>query len=241
MKHTLIFIDTETTGTGPDDKLIQVAYRTTDKVDVNEFFSTDKKIEIAAMAVHHITERMIEGKPTFKGSPTAKDLEQRFSESQVFVAHNAKFDKDMIEKEGLKVGPVIDTLKVARHLDPKSAIESYSLQYLRYLLGIEVEAQAHDAWGDILVLEQLFYRMQKKMVEEQGMTQDQAVEEMIKISEKPALLRTISFGKYRGQKLEDIAKSDPGYLKWLLNQKEQDTEGPDEDWIYSLKHYLHLA
>ena len=240
MKHTLIFIDTETTGTGPDDRLVQVAYRTTDDVDVNELFSAPLKIEIAAMAVHHITEKMIEGKPLFIGSDTAQDLEKRFSQSQIFVAHNAIFDKKMIEKEGLKVGPMIDTLKVARHLDPHASIESYSLQYLRYFLGIEVKATAHDAWGDILVLEQLFYRMLKKMVQEQGMTQDEAIDMMIDISTKPSLLKSIPFGKYRGQKLEEIASSDPGYLKWLLNQKEQDPEGPDEDWIYTLKHYLHL-
>lgn len=240
MKHTLIFLDTETTGAGPDDRLIQVAYRTTDGVDVNELFSTTRKIDIGAMAVHHITQKMIEGKPFFKDSEVAHDLRERFSKSQVFVAHNAKFDKDMIEKEGLKVGPVIDTLKVARHLDPNGTIESYALQYLRYLLGIEVEATAHDAWGDILVLEQLFYRLLKKMVQEHGMTQDEAIEEMIEISLKPMLFRTVFFGKYKGQKLQDIAETDPGYLKWLLTQKENDPEGPDEDWIYSLKHYLHL-
>ncbi|MGB0925512.1 MAG: exonuclease domain-containing protein, partial [Minisyncoccia bacterium] len=63
MTRTLIFIDTETTGTGPDDRLIQVAYRTTDNVDVSELYSTNRPIEIAAMAVHHITEKMIANKP----------------------------------------------------------------------------------------------------------------------------------------------------------------------------------
>ncbi len=241
MKRTLIFIDTETTGTGNDDRLIQVAYRTTDSgADVNELYSTDRKIEIGAMATHHITEKMIASKPKFVGSPVFEDLEKRFAGSEVFVAHNANFDVQMIEKEGLKVGPVIDTLKIARHMDPNSKIESYALQYLRYLLGIEVEATAHDAWGDILVLEQLFYRLLKKIMESRECSQDEAVEYMLEVSAQPMLYRTIPFGKYRGEKLEDIAKTDSGYLKWLLNQKENDPEGPDEDWIYSLKHYLHL-
>jgi DNA polymerase III epsilon subunit-like protein len=240
MKYELIFIDTETTGTGPDDKLIQVAYRTTDGIDVNELYNPNRKIDIGAMATHHITEKMIAGKPIFANSPVYQDLSDRFAKSQVFVAHNASFDVAMIEKEGLKVGPVIDTLKVARHLDPNSKIDSYALQYLRYLLGIEVDAVAHDAWGDILVLEQLFYRLVKKLMTEKNWSQEEAIEHMIKVSAEPMLYRTIPFGKYRGEKLEDIAKTDPGYLKWLLNQKENDPEGPDEDWIHSLKHYLHL-
>lgn len=240
MKHKLIFIDTETTGTGPHDRIIQVAYRTSDNTDVNEFFSCDQEINIAAMAVHHITEEMVKEKPRFKGSPVAQDLEERFARSEVFVAHNASFDKDMIEREGLKVGPIIDTLKIARHLDPKARIESYALQYLRYLLDIKVEAKAHDAWGDILVLEQLFYRMLKKMMEDQNLSQEDAIEHMVEISKQPQLFRTIRFGKYKGSLLEDIAKTDPGYLKWLLKQKEEDKDEVDEDWIYTLKHYLHL-
>jgi len=239
MNTPLIFIDTETTGAGPRDRLIQVGYRTTDGTDVNELYSTDRPIEIAAMAVHHITEKMIKDKPLFIDSPAYHDLKERFAKNHIFIAHNAKFDVAMIEKEGLKVGPVIDTLKIARHLDPNEKIDSYALQYLRYLLGIEVKANAHDAWGDILVLEQLFYRLLKKIVEEKNISQDEALDYMIDISKKPILYRSIKFGKYIGQKLSDIAETDPGYLKWLLNEKEKE-EVPDEDWIYTLKHYLHL-
>lgn len=235
----LIFIDTETTGIGPDDKLIQVAYRTTNNIDVNEFYKPNRPIDIGAMAVHHITEKMIVDKPAFKDSDIYKDLEKRFSAGEIFIAHNAKFDVDMVEKEGLKVGATIDTLKVARHLDPESKIESYAMQYLRYLLGIEVEATAHDAWGDILVLEQVYYRMLKKIMESEKISQDEAIELMIEISSKPSLIRVIGFGKYKGEKLEDIAKNDSGYLKWLLGEKQKSDED-EEDWIYSLKHYLHI-
>lgn len=238
MKQTLIFIDTETTGTGPEDKLIQVGYRTTDNMDVNELYSTDRKIEIGAMAIHHITEKMIADKPVFVGSPAFNDLKERFSKNHVFVAHNAKFDVDMIQREGLKVGPVIDTLKIARHLDPQGKIQSYGLQYLRYLLGIDIEAIAHDAWGDILVLEQLFYRLLKKLVEEKNITQDEAIDYMVNVSLQPILFITFNFGKYYGQKIADIADSDPGYLRWLLGQK-TDQDG-EEDWVHTLKHYLHL-
>lgn len=239
MTTPLIFIDTETTGAGPKDRLIQVGYRTTDGTDVNELYSTDRPIEIGAMAVHHITEKMIKDKPLFIGSPAYHDLKERFNKNHIFIAHNAQFDVAMIEKEGLKVGPVIDTLKIARHLDPNEKIDSYALQYLRYLLGIEVKAIAHDAWGDILVLEQLFYRLLKKIVEEKNISQDEALDYMIDISKQPILYRTMKFGKYAGQRFEDIAQTDPGYLKWLLGEKEKE-EIPDENMIYSLKHYLHL-
>lgn len=238
MERKLIFIDTETTGTGVDDRLIQVAYRTSDGFDANELYNPGIPIDIAAMAVHHITQNMIAGKPLFKDSPVYQDLEKRCASGYILVAHNAPFDVTMLKKEGLHVGSIIDTLKIARYLDPESKIESYGMQYLRYLLGIEIEATAHDAWGDILVLEQLFYRMLKKMVES-GLSKEQALLRMIDISSKPILYRKINFGKYRGETLEHIATTDPGYLKWLLGQKESE-EDYDENWIYTLKHYLHI-
>jgi|AntAceMinimDraft_13_1070369.scaffolds.fasta_scaffold21975_2 DNA polymerase III epsilon subunit-like protein len=238
MKHTLIFIDTETTGIGPEDRLIQVGYRTTDGLDANAFYSTERKIEIGAMATHHITEKMIAEKPKFIESTEYKDLKNRFVKNQVFIAHNAKFDVQMIEREGLRVGPVIDTLKIARHLDPNEKISRYSLQFLRYFLGIEIQAVAHDAWGDILVLEQLFYRLLKKVIEEKNITQEKAIDYMIDVSLKPTLFKTFNFGKYQGKKILDIADSDPGYLRWLLSQKENQED--EEDWIYTLKNYLHL-
>jgi len=42
--------------------------------------------------------------------------------------------------------------------------------------------------------------------------------------------------KYVDRLVEDIAKEDRGYLEWFLRTKEE--EGTDEDWIYTLKHYL---
>ncbi len=240
LSKTLIFIDTETTGNEADDKIIQVAYRTTDDAaDVNELYKADLPIKIGAMAVHHITEKMVSDKPTFIGSPAYKDLAERFKKEQVFIAHNAKFDVAMIEKEGLTVGPVIDTLKIARFLDPQGKIDSYALQYLRYLLGIEVEAIAHDAFGDILVLEQLFWRLLKKIMETENVSEDTAIDSMIDISGRPVMISYFQFGKYKNMSVEEVASKDKGYLEWLLKQKlESDQLEMEEDWIYTLKHYL---
>ena len=108
---------------------------------------------------------------------------------------------------------------------------------MRYLLEIEIEAQAHDALGDVLVLEKLFERLLKKLMEENNFSEQQAIAEMINISSHPTILKTINFGKYNGQEIKDIANIDRGYLEWLLKQKEE-SDQIDEDWIYTLRHYL---
>lgn len=227
-----IFLDTETTGTEAEDRLIQVAY-SGEKV-VNELFKPTLPIKFEAMATHHITEKMVADKPAFIGSETFNDLKEILPNS-VLVAHNAKFDIDMLKKEGIEVPQSICTLKIARYLDPESKLPSYGMQYLRYKLGIEIEATAHDALGDILVLEKLFERLHAKMQTIHG--EETALEEMIKVSSFPSLIRTFNFGKHKGKKLEEVVRTDKGYLEWLLSQKMSE-EVKDEDWIFTLNHYL---
>ena len=236
MKKTLIFLDTETTGNMPEDRLCQLCYKIEDKT-VNEFYKPPVPISIESMAIHHITPKMVADKPAFVGSPEFAELETLFAEDGIFVAHNAKFDIGMIEKEGLQVGKFIDTYRVARNLDPEGKIPSYKLQYLRYLLGIEIEAAAHDALGDVLVLEQLFERLLKKIMETENLSRETAIDQMIDISSKPVIFRFFTFGKYKNKSLDEVVTVDRPYCMWLLDQKRQNPTD-EEDWIYTLRYYL---
>jgi len=257
----LIFFDTETTGNTEKDFLCQIAYKSAASADSSgepkgESFSglykPPVKIPPEASAVHHITNKMIADKISFTESPEYKKIKELFeSDNIVVVAHNAQFDLMIIKKENIIPKNFICTLRLARYLDPEGKIEKYNLQYLRYLLEIEVEATAHDALGDVLVLEKLFERLFIKMKEEikkdplalkgtppsQVGEEMQAIEKMIEVSSHPSLLKFINFGKHNGKEVAEIARVDPGYLEWLLAQKEG-SDQIDEDWIYTLKHHL---
>jgi len=235
----IIFFDTETTGGAEHDRLIQlgVKERGVAAPVVNAIFKSPVPISIDSMAIHHITEKMTEGKPLFAEAPEYERLKELFEhQDTIAVAHNAAFDIGMLSREGIAPRNTICTYKIARALDPHELIGKYQLQYLRYLLGIEVEAVAHDAFGDVLVLEGLFERLLAKMAEQKG-GEEAALREMIAVSSKPMLFTTLRFGKHKGKKLEDIAKTDAGYLEWLLNEKKKDPAG-EVDWIYSLEHHL---
>ena len=69
------------------------------------------------------------------------------------------------------------------------------------------------------------------------MNENEAIERMIEISSHPSLLRSFSFGKHNGKKLEEVLSSDRGYLEWLLAQK-LESDQIEDDWIYTLKHHL---
>lgn len=241
----IIFLDTETTGNEPKkDFLCQLAYKTYDsnKKQASETFCELYKPPVAipfeASAITHISNKMVADKKSFQESSEYQKIKKLLEdENSVMVAHNNKFDFEIIKKEGIIPKNNICTLRVARALDKNNIIPQYKLQYLRYYLDIEIEAQAHDALGDVLVLEKLFERLFIKTKEEYSLNDEDAIEKMIEISSNPSLMNMFNFGKYNGKTVEEVASIDRGYLEWMLAQKEQNAEN-EEDWIYTLKHYL---
>ena len=234
---TLIFFDTETTGNEQKDFLVQIAFKH-EGGSFSGLYKPEIKIPPEASAIHHITNKMVADKPTFKESTDQPIIKKLFEDKDsVVVAHNAPFDLMIVAKEDIKPHNFICTLRVARELDPEAKIPRYNLQYLRYFLELEVEATAHDALGDVLVLEKLFERLKNKIMQEGKLTEDKAVEKMVEISSHPSLFRTMNFGKHNGKKIEEVLATDRGYLEWLLQEK-LDSDQIEDDWIYTLKHHL---
>ncbi|MGB5618823.1 MAG: hypothetical protein WBM78_18425 [Desulfobacterales bacterium] len=62
-----IFLDTETTGKGPADRICQIAFKTEDGPTATEFFNLGMTISIDAMTVHHFINEMVRDKGSFRG------------------------------------------------------------------------------------------------------------------------------------------------------------------------------
>jgi exodeoxyribonuclease X len=236
---TVIFFDTETTGIGEQDRLCQLAIkeRGISEPLINARYKPPVPISFAAMGVHHITQKMVDSEPSFRDAPQYAEIKNLFEQETIIsVAHNAAFDLGMLAREEVFPSRTICTYKVAYALDTDSKLEQYKLQYLRYMLGLEIEATAHDAMGDVLILEAVFEYLLSQLVKEYG-NEETALQEMLEISARPMLFTTIRFGKYKGKRLEEIVQIDRGYLSWLLGQKRDKPKG-EEDWIYTLEQYL---
>ncbi|MGI5897584.1 MAG: exonuclease domain-containing protein [Candidatus Dojkabacteria bacterium] len=240
MDEKFLFFDTETTDVQSKD-LIQLALTNGNDITLNKYFKPLQKISFSAMAVHHITPEFLsdtelfekavveeQGKDKeFKGN-SLKEYLKFLAEKYIWVAHNAEFDLEVLAKKGITIPKYICTYKLARNMIEDEAtggdIESYSLQYLRYYLGLykkenQEHTIAHDAMSDVCFLKDLF-----KYIQENSKF---TVEQMLMISKEPAYIRNISFGKYAGKTLEDIAKLDREYLEWL---KETVSDKPDLVW-----------
>jgi len=245
MAKKYIILDTETTGTAENDRVIQLGYIVlgAKKVEVhNEFYSCDTPISFGAMEVHGITPDMLEGKPTCKDGDSYKRLEELNTPDNYIIIHNAPFDLAMLEKEGFNTQmKVIDTLRVAKHIFPDE--EAHRLQYFRYKMELykeeDKEAQdlgivvkAHDAIGDVLVLK-LFLSKLKDTVASQ-FPDENPVEKMVDLTNTPILIKTFKFGKHKDKTLEEVAREDAGYLRWMLKSM----DNLDDDMRYSINTVL---
>jgi exodeoxyribonuclease X len=220
----IVVIDTETTGTDHEkDKVVEIgAVRVKTKgkrPKVADTFSTLVNplmpMPPYARGVHHISDEDLKDAPLF---PDAIELLRDFCGKDKFVtaAHSASFDSGFFPKKS----KWICTLRCARHLYPD--LESHTNQALRYALpdvndwiekaGPEMAHPPHRALPDAWVTAHLVRRML-----EDGKT----AEELLALTEAPILLKTMRFGKHRGEKFENMP---PDYLSWLCRQQDMDPD-----------------
>jgi DNA polymerase-3 subunit epsilon/exodeoxyribonuclease X len=240
-----VLLDTETTGTSEEDRIIQLGYMVLEgkkeTLVYNEFCSSERAISFGAMEVHGITPEMIEGKLTCKETQAYKALEALNEASNYVVIHNAPFDLGMLAKEGFTCKmKLIDTLRCAKHLFEDS--EAHRLQFFRYKMGLYqeeaseakalgIEVKAHDAIGDVLVMKLFLSRLREAV--QKKFPHDNPVEKLVELTQMPVMIKSFHFGKYRGKKIADVALEDAGYLRWMLSNMDL-----DEDMKYTLSQVL---
>lgn len=240
-----IILDTETTGADEEDRIIQLGFMVLSSQGVevyNELCSSEIPIKYGAMEVHNIVPEMVENKPTCTQTQVYKKLLELNTQENYLIIHNAPFDIGMLQKEGFEVCmKVIDTLRVAKHIFEDE--EAHRLQFFRYKLGLykledeeakklNIVVKAHDAIGDVLVLKLFLTELKKEILKKYP--NENPVEKMVELTNKPVFVKTFRFGKYKGEKLEDVAIKDKGYLNWMLKSM----ENLDEDLRYSINSVL---
>jgi DNA polymerase-3 subunit epsilon len=222
-----IYYDTETTGVKPKkDKIIEIAAY--DPVNQKEFVSLINPftpIPAEASAIHHITDEMVSKAPSFK--EVAFDFIDFCHGDVVLIAHNNdNFDQLFLQAEFESAGiPMpswryIDTLKWSRKYRPD--LPRHSLQSLRELHQIPAN-NAHRALDDVIILHQVFTQM----------IDDLSMETVHKLLSETILLRSMPFGKFKGQPLAEVPKS---YLTWLSQSGAFD-KVENTDLKRSLEHY----
>ncbi len=219
----IIILDTETIGGKKEaDRVCELALlvHTEDAgwEAYDDLARNEEPISSHAMAIHHITHEMIEDALPLKRTAAFKMLQALNRPENILVIQNAPFDLGVLfNHDFVWEGMVVDTLVCAKHLLPT---QRHALQYLRYELGLykhekaiadalEVTVQAHRALSDVIVTKLLLNHLLEYV--------DNNMDALIELSNQPALLKSVGFGKYRGQSFESAVPSDREYFMWCLN------------------------
>lgn len=225
----VIILDTETTGAGERDRICQLSYLVCsldgEILELhNDLCMAPLPISFEAMAIHHITPEMIDGKPKCVETNAFKRLVELNSPDNLMVIQNAEFDLGMLAKEGfVSQMQLVDTFRVLRALYPLDT--PHGLQFKRYQWGLYKHEQplieklgivinAHDALGDVIVLKHLYEKL----------VQEQSIESMIELCAKPIILEYIPFGKHKGKKFEAVALEARNDLKYMLENFDLDAD-----------------
>lgn len=225
-KDSFLCLDCETTGLEPEkDQIIEIAIvRFTFEKRLDTFETLIDPlctISEASIAIHHITDDMVKGKPTIQ-----EVLPQilTFINDEIIVGHGITNDIAFLNyaakrysiPQRLESHPFVDTLRLARLYGESP---TNSLQRLRQHFNIPEEG-AHRAMNDVVVNIEVFKQLAKRF---------KTTEEMLERLKNPILMKAMPLGKFKGRPFSDISLE---YLQWAVRQDF------DQDLIFSLKSEL---
>ncbi|MFW6199147.1 MAG: exonuclease domain-containing protein [Gemmatimonadota bacterium] len=238
LDRPLAFLDLETTGLRPgSDRIVEIAViRVSPGGDVTEKvrrFDPGIPIPPDATAVHGITDDDVAGKPPFPAR--ARSLADQLNPCDLAGFNLRRFDLPMLLAEFRRAGVTFDP-RSRRLIDVQTIFHREEPRDLsaaaRFYLGREHQ-DAHSALGDIRTTAAVFTA---QLEEYEHLPRD--LDRLHEYCDEVAPFETaverwfgsdsdayvFGRGKHRGRKLEDVARTDPDYLRWMLGAEDMDPD-----------------
>lgn len=178
-----------------------------------------------ARRVHKITDEMLEGAPPFA------EAVQPFADIMLFAAQRASFDRSRLRL----AGTWLCTYKLALRAFPD--VRAHGLQSLVKYVPLDLSDVAPDLEGlhphralfDALCTAVLLRRITAELLPRCRDLAD-FLERAERVSNEPALLARLRFGRHRNIALRDVPTD---YLEWLIREP-----GMDADAVFTARHHL---
>lgn len=256
--YRVLVVDTETTGSGPEDQVVEIAVRGRRMTEGGELLQQWSwhslvrptcSVRPEARAAHHITDAELEQAPTMaellEREPELGGLRGRNApaeeDDRVLVAHSVVFDRAMLAQSaptGTELWlPYRDicTYRCSLHRWPRA--KGHSNQYLRYYLGVNgVPSDAgppHRAPHDAMVTSEIL----------DTLLGYSSIEELIRITRDPMLLEICRIGEHRGKPWAEVPVK---FLHWIMGKGEKRQQGEVEvgfsaDIRRTAQHWIDVA
>ena len=229
LKKPLVFFDLETTGTNiTHDRIVELSFLKLmpdgSTVEKTRRINPGMPIPAEATAVHHITDADVADEPTF--AQIAKSLAECLRGCDFAGFNSNRFDLPLLDQEFVRAGVdfdfgacrFIDVRTIYHKREPRTLTAAY-----RYYCGRNLE-DAHSAMADtratyeVLMAQMDHYGDLPDDVEHlaEYASQNRNVDFMGRLIYDDNGCEVINFGKYKGQKAEDVLRRDPGYYSWIM-------------------------
>lgn len=229
LKNPIIFFDLETTGTNiVSDRIVQIAYHKVSpngKEETKSFMiNPEMPIPAEATAIHKITNEDVADCPVFK--EVAKEIIKDMEGCDLAGYNSNRFDIPLLAEELLRAEADIDLSKrkfvdvqvIFHKMEQRTLSAAYKFYCDKDLEG------AHDAQADTLATYEVLLAQLDKYPELQNnveflskfTTQNNNVDFSGKFIYNDKGEEVFNFGKYKGQKVADVLKTDTGYFGWML-------------------------
>jgi DNA polymerase-3 subunit epsilon len=230
LRNPLIFFDLETTGIDVAlDRIVEISYlkvypngdEESRTMKVNPTIPIPPKVT----AIHGITDEDVKDAPKF--NEVARILTRVF-EGCDFAGYNSnKFDLPLLAEELLRAGVDIDLKKrkfidiqVIFHKREQRTLSAAYKFYCDKLLESAHSAEADTkATYEILKAQLDRYADLPNDVDELSKysSHNRNVDFLGRIIYDEEGIEVFNFGKYKGQRVEEVLKKDPGYYSWMMN------------------------
>lgn len=230
LKNPIVFFDLETTGVNVNsDKIVEICV-----LKVSPDGSEDTKtwlvnpgrpIPKETTAIHGISDEDVKDKPTFK--EIAKNVAAMVEGCDMAGFNSNRFDVPLLAEEFLRADVDID-MKQRKFIDVQTIFHKNEPRTLtaayKFYCGEDL-TDAHSAEADVRAT----YEVLKSQLDKY----DNIENDMSSLAEFSTFTKNadysgriifdkddvelINFGKYKGQKVEEVFAKDPGYYSWMMN------------------------
>jgi DNA polymerase III subunit epsilon len=229
LKNPLVFFDLETTGTNiVTDRIVELAYHKvmpngreeTKSIRVNP----EMPIPESASAIHGIFDDDVKNCPTFK--LIAKEIARDIEGCDLAGYNSNRFDIPLLAEEFIRAEVDIDLMKrkfvdvqvIFHKMEQRTLLAAYKFYCHKDL------TDAHGAKADTLATYEVLQAQLDQYPELQNdieylskfTTQTNNVDFAGRMVYNEKGEELINFGKYKGQKVVDVLKTDPGYYGWIM-------------------------
>jgi DNA polymerase-3 subunit epsilon len=231
LKRPIVFFDLETTGVDVvKDRIVEISLLKVypkGKEESHTFLvNPGRPIPPETTAIHGIADADVADKPAFK--ELARTIYNLVKDADLAGYNSNKFDIPLLAEEFLRAGidfdmgkrVAVDVQNIFHRMEQRTLVAAYKFYCQKDL------TQAHSAQADV----QATYEVLKAQLDRYPDDLENDIPYLSSFSNRQKVAdfagfiaynndeqEVFTFGKYKGQLVEDILQKDPGYFGWIQN------------------------